>query len=75
MSTEKLARTVSGRVVSNKADRTITVLVERRVIHPLYKKYVRRSTKVMAHDSDNTCNEGDTVVVGDRAENTSTDRL
>ena len=59
MSTEKLARTVSGRVVSNKADRTITVLVERRVIHPLYKKYVRRSTKVMAHDSDNTCNEGD----------------
>lgn len=63
MSTEKLARTVSGRVVSNKADRTITVLVERRVIHPLYKKYVRRSTKVMAHDEENTCNEGDTVVV------------
>ena len=61
--TVKVARTVSGKVISSKADKTITVLVERRVIHPLYKKYVRRSTKVMAHDEENTCNQGDTVLV------------
>lgn len=59
----KTARSVSGRVLSNKADKTISVLIERRVKHPLYKKYVRRSTKVLAHDEDNTCQEGDFVLV------------
>jgi small subunit ribosomal protein S17 len=60
---EKTARTMSGRVVSNKMDKTITVLIERRVPHPVYGKYVRRSTKIHAHDQDNECKEGDTVVI------------
>ena len=61
MTGDKRARSVSGRVVSNKMDKTIAVLVERRVIHPLYKKYIRRSTRLLAHDENNECNEGDTV--------------
>ena len=60
---QKLRRTATGRVVSNKGDKTITVLVERRVKHPLYGKYVRRSTKLMAHDEQNQCREGDLVTV------------
>jgi len=60
---ENLQRTVTGRVVSDKADKTITVLVERRVPHPLYKKYIRRSTKLHAHDENNECHEGDTVTI------------
>lgn len=60
---ERTARTVYGRVVSNRADRTITVLVERRVQHPLYGKYIRRSTKLHAHDANNECNEGDLVAI------------
>ncbi len=58
---EKLPRTVVGVVVSNKMNKTITVLVERSVEHPLYKKYVRRSTKLHAHDEDNACQQGDRV--------------
>jgi small subunit ribosomal protein S17 len=54
-------RTLTGRVVSNKMDKTITVAVERLVKHPTYGKYVRRTTKLMAHDENNECNEGDTV--------------
>ncbi|MBS0575893.1 MAG: 30S ribosomal protein S17 [Proteobacteria bacterium] len=54
-------RTVQGRVVSNKMDKTVTVLVERQVKHPLYGKYIRRSTKLHAHDADNACKEGDVV--------------
>lgn len=61
--TEKKRRTVEGRVVSNKMDKTVTVLVERLVKHPLYGKYIRRSTKLHAHDADNACNEGDVVRV------------
>ena len=61
--TEKALRTVEGRVVSNKMDKTVTVLVERQVKHALYGKYIRRSTKLHAHDADNTCNEGDIVRV------------
>jgi small subunit ribosomal protein S17 len=61
--TSKESRTVSGRVVSNKMDKTITVLLERKVKHPLYGKFIRRSTKVHAHDEANECNEGDMVVV------------
>ena len=59
----KATRNVTGRVVSDKMDKTITVLVERRVPHPLYRKYVRRSTKLHAHDEANECREGDTVVI------------
>ena len=59
--TEKALRTVEGRVVSNKMDKTVTVLVERQVKHALYGKYLRRSTKLHAHDAENSCNEGDVV--------------
>ncbi|MEF2155680.1 30S ribosomal protein S17 [Luteimonas sp. FXH3W] len=61
--TEKAIRTVEGRVISNKMDKTVTVLVERQVKHALYGKYVRRSTKLHAHDADNSCKEGDVVRV------------
>ena len=59
----KTLRTVEGRVVSNKMDKTVTVLVERQVKHALYGKYIKRSTKLHAHDADNACNEGDVVCV------------
>ena len=59
----KVERTVTGRVVSNKMDKSITVLVERRVKHPVYGKYVKRSSKVHAHDESNECNAGDLVTV------------
>ncbi len=52
-----------GRVVSNKMDRTIIVAVERLVQHPRYKKYIRRTSRIYAHDSTNACNMGDTVRV------------
>jgi small subunit ribosomal protein S17 len=65
--TEKKQRTVQGRVVSNKMDKTVTVLVERQVKHELYGKYIRRSTKLHAHDADNSCNEGDVVRVAECA--------
>ena len=61
----KAPRTVVGRVVSNKMDKTITVLVERRVKHPIYGKYVRRSTKLHAHDEQNQCQEGDLVSIAE----------
>ncbi|MEJ2041800.1 MAG: 30S ribosomal protein S17 [Reinekea sp.] len=60
---ESTARTVTGQVVSNKADKTITVLLERKVKHPIYGKFVKRSTKVHAHDEKNECGIGDTVTV------------
>jgi small subunit ribosomal protein S17 len=60
---EKNARTISGRVVSDKMDKTITVMIERKVKHPIYGKFIRRSTKVHAHDEKNVCKEGDTVVI------------
>ncbi len=64
MSEEKtLARTASGTVVSSKMDKTITVLVERRIKHPLYGKYIKRSKKIHAHDADNQCQEGDKVTI------------
>ncbi len=59
----KTHRTLSGQVVSNKMDKTITVVVERKVKHPLYGKVVKRSTRIKAHDEENTCNEGDTVLI------------
>jgi len=56
-------RTITGKVVSNKMDKTITVLVERVVKHAVYGKYIKRSTKIMAHDEHNSCNEGDVVSI------------
>ncbi|MCB1670317.1 MAG: 30S ribosomal protein S17 [Gammaproteobacteria bacterium] len=61
--TEKVARTVSGKVVSNKMDKSIVVLIERRVKHPVYGKYVKRSTKLHAHDANNECLPGDEVTI------------
>ena len=56
-------RVLTGRVTSDKTDKTITVLVERRVMHPLYKKFIRRSKKYAAHDEANLCQEGDVVSI------------
>ena len=64
MSEERsLARTASGTVVSSKMNKTITVLVERRIKHPLYGKYIKRSKKIHAHDAENQCQEGDKVTI------------
>ena len=60
---ESNARTVTAQVVSNKADKTITVMVERKVKHPIYGKFVKRSTKLHAHDEANECRIGDTVTI------------
>jgi len=54
-------RTLQGTVVSNKADKTVTVRVERRIMHPVYKKFITKSKKFAAHDSENRCKEGDSV--------------
>jgi small subunit ribosomal protein S17 len=61
--TEKVVRSLTGRVVSDKMDKTVTVLIERSVTHPLYGKVVRRSNKFHAHDEANECREGDLVVI------------
>ena len=61
--TEINTRTETGLVVSSKRDKTITVMVERKVKHPLYKKILRRSSKLQAHDQDNVCSEGDLVTI------------
>ena len=63
MSETELARSASGTVVSAKMDKTITVLVERRIKHPLYGKYIKRSKKIHAHDEENQCQEGDLVTI------------
>ncbi len=67
MNAEKksLTRTLVGRVVSNKMDKTVTVLVERRVKHPLYGKYIVKSNKYHAHDETNALNEGDIVEIAE----------
>jgi small subunit ribosomal protein S17 len=61
--TTETARTVTGKVVSNKMDKSATVMIERKVKHPVYGKYIRRSTKLHIHDAENACQEGDTVVI------------
>ncbi len=58
-------RTTIGRVVSNKMNQTVTVSVQRLVKHPVYGKYIRRTTKLLAHDPDNACKEGDTVSISE----------
>lgn len=61
----KTKRTLSGRVVSDKMEKSITVLVERRVKHPIYGKYVSKSTKIKAHDESNECKIGDAVTIAE----------
>jgi small subunit ribosomal protein S17 len=63
--TKEQQRTLTGKVVSNKMDKTVSVYIERKVKHPLYGKYLRRSTRIMVHDEDNTCNEGDVVSIAE----------
>ncbi len=62
---KKVQRTVIGRVVSNKMDKTVSVAIERLIKHPVYGKYIRRTSKVMAHDANNDCNEGDRVAISE----------
>lgn len=58
-------RTVVGRVVSNKMDKSVSVAIERLIKHPVYGKYIRRTSKVMAHDASNECNIGDRVSISE----------
>ena len=60
---EKVLRTQIGSVVSDKMDKTATVLIERKVKHPLYGKFVKKSTKIHVHDENNECSMGDTVQI------------
>ncbi len=64
-SKQKAIRTVTGKVLSNRMDKTISVSVERLVKHPVYGKYVRRTSKLLAHDEKNECNEGDVVTIAE----------
>jgi len=64
-SDKKSRRTVIGRVVSNKMDKSVSVAIERLIKHPKYGKYIRRTSKVMAHDANNECNEGDRVAISE----------
>ena len=63
MNTRGTKTQVTGTIVSNKMDKTVVVVVERLVKHPLYKKYIRRQHKYMAHDNDNECQIGDRVLI------------
>ena len=63
--TQNIKRTKTGRVVSNKMDKSVTVLLERQIKHALYGKYIKRSTKVLAHDEENSCTEGDKVMIAE----------
>lgn len=60
---KKVVRTLTGRVASNKMDKSISVVIERYVKHPMYGKFVRRSTKLLAHDENNEAREGDVVTI------------
>ena len=62
---KKVQRTVVGRVVSGKMDKTVSVAVERLIKHPVYGKYIRRTTKVLAHDANNECKPGDRVAISE----------
>ena len=65
MSEDKKQRTVSGVVLSDKMDKTATVMIERKVKHQLYGKYIKRSTKLHVHDENNECGIGDTVSIAE----------
>lgn len=60
---KKNLHTLTGKVISAKMDKTIAVLIERKVSHPLYGKFIKRSTKILAHDEHNVSREGDVVLV------------
>ena len=62
---QEIKRTQTGRVVSNKMDKSVSVLIERQIKHALYGKYIKRSTKVLAHDEENSCGEGDKVMIAE----------
>ncbi|MCH7502258.1 MAG: 30S ribosomal protein S17 [Proteobacteria bacterium] len=61
----KVRRTIVGHVVSDKMDKTVSVAIERLIKHPVYGKYIRRTSKVMAHDATNECKEGDRVAISE----------
>ena len=61
----KVQRTLVGRVVSDKMDKTVSVAVERLIKHPVYGKYIRRTSKVLAHDASNECKAGDRVAIAE----------
>ena len=63
--TERGRRTVTGQVVSDKMDKTVSVSIERLIKHPVYGKYIRRTTKVLAHDESNECKAGDRVTISE----------
>ena len=63
ISTEKKMRTLQGKVISDKMNKSVTVLLERQVKHPLYKKYILRSTKLHVHDENNECSIGDKIAI------------
>lgn len=65
MAEESLVRTLTGKVVSDKMNKSIVVLIERRVKHPVYGKYVSKSSKLKAHDENNECNIGDLVTIAE----------
>ncbi len=62
---QKVQRTIVGRVVSDKMDKTVSVAIERLIKHPVYGKYIRRTTKVLAHDAANECKPGDRVAISE----------
>jgi len=62
---KKGQRTIAGRVVSDKMDKTVSVAVERLIKHPVYGKYIRRTTKILAHDASNVCKPGDRVTISE----------
>ena len=64
-STSGNRRTITGRVVSDKMDKTVSVAIERLIKHPVYGKYIRRTSKVLAHDEGNTCKAGDRVSISE----------
>ncbi|MDD3738752.1 MAG: 30S ribosomal protein S17 [Lentimicrobiaceae bacterium] len=65
METRKLRKEKTGLVVSNKMDKSIVVQVERRIKHPIYGKFVKKTSRFTAHDENNECNEGDTVLIAE----------
>lgn len=65
MTEQSQIRTLTGKVISNKMDKSITVLIERKVKHAVYGKYITRSTKLHAHDEQNVCQEGDIVTISE----------
>jgi len=62
---KKVQRTMVGRVVSDKMDKTVSVAIERLIKHPVYGKFIRRTTKVLAHDANNECKRGDRVAISE----------